>query len=157
MRFLYINVPRVVVIVIISLFFMIAGRSYFTLAQPGQDIEFSLMNSKISLGGAHASSSELIAEVQEVSALYEHYVVSTALQSMRVIDRVKRVPDVTIPTNDMTQFPSAEHSLYPDYVTKRYSQFRYTVDSDGIVDIYTAVPTTVLNLEQIEEGFKYAE
>lgn len=151
MRFLYINVPRVVLIAIISFFFIISGRSYFTFAQPEHNAEFSLMNLKASISESAALSSDLIEEVQEISALYEHYVISTALQSMRVIERVKEVPDVNTATNDMAMFPSAEHSLYPHYLTKRYSQFKYTVDCDGIVDIDTTSPTTVCHLAQLED------
>ncbi len=157
MRFLCINVPRVVLIAIFSLFFIVVGRSYFTFAQPEQGTEFSFLNSNMSVAESAVLSSNLIEEAREISALYEHYIISNALQSMRVIERVKEVPDVALATNDMAQFPSAEHSLYPHYVTKRYSQFRYTVDSDGIVDIDTASPTIVCNLEQIENCLKCIE
>ncbi|MEE9366828.1 MAG: hypothetical protein V3W44_09095 [Dehalococcoidales bacterium] len=157
MRVLFINVPRVVFIVIISLFFLIAGRSYFTYAQPDNGMEFSFMNSKMSIAEPQALSSSLIETVQDISALYEHNVISSALQAMRIIEGVKAVPAVTLATNDMASFPSAGHSLYPHYLTKRYSQFKYTVDGAGIVDIDAASPTTVCNLEQIEDSLKYIE
>ena len=150
MRLLYINVPRFVLVAIISLSFLIMGWSHFTFAQTENGMEFSFASLKMSVAERPAVSSGLIGEAQEVSALYEHYIISTALQSMRVIERVKDVPDVSMATNDMAKFPSAEHSLYPHYLTKRYSQFKYTVDSDGIVDIDTTSPTIVCNLEQIE-------
>lgn len=149
MRFLFINVPRVVLIAIFSLFCIIAGKSYFTYAQPEQGMEFSFMNAKMSIAESPAAVSSLIEEAQEISALYEHYVISTALQSMRVIEGVKEVPAISMATNDMAKFPSAEHSLYPHYLTTRYSQFKYTVDTNGIVDIDTSSPTTVCHLEQI--------
>jgi hypothetical protein len=157
MRFLYINVPRVVLLAIISFSFLLLGKSYFTFAQPDDGMEFSFMNLEISIAEAPAVSSGLIAEAQEVSALYEHYIVSTALQSMRVLERVKEVPAITRATNDMAQFPSAEHSLYPLYLTKRFSQFKYTVDYDGIVGIDTTSPNTVCHLEQIKNCLKYIE
>ena len=157
MRLLYINVPRFVLIAIISLSFLIMGRSYFTFAQTENGMEFSFASLKVSLTETPVVSSSLIEEVQEVSGLYEHYIISAALQSMRVIERVKEVPAITMATNDMTKFPSAEHSLYPHYLTKRYSQFKYTVDSDGIVDIDTTSPTIVCNLEQIENRLNNIE
>ena len=157
MRLLYINVPRFVLIAIVSLTFLIMGRSYFTFAQTDDGMEFSFASLKVSVAETPVVSSSLIEEVQEVSALYEHYIISTALQSMRVIERVKDVPDVSIATNDMANFPSAEHSLYPHYLAKRYSQFKYTADSDGIIDIDTTSPTIVCNLEQIEDSLKYIE
>jgi hypothetical protein len=133
------------------------GRSYFTLAQPDDDLELNLTNLKMSVNGSPASALGLIKEAQEVSALYEHHVVTTALQSMRVLEGVKNVPAITIATNDMASFPSAEHSLYPYYVTKRFSQYKYTVDIDGIVDINTASPTMVSDLEFVENYFKSIE
>lgn len=157
MRVLFINVPRVVFIVIISLFFLIAGRSYFTFAQPDNGMELSFMNSKMSIAESQVLSSSLIETARDVSALYEHNVISSALQAMRVLERVKAVPAVTLATNDMANFPSSEHSLYPHYLTKRYSQFKYTVSGDGIVEIDTASPTMVYNLEKIEDCLKYIE
>jgi len=157
MRVLFIHVPRVVFIVIISLFFLILGKSYFTFAQAENGMEFSFLNSKMSTAESPALSSSLIEAVQDISALYEHNVISSALQAMRVIEGVKAVPAVTLATNDMANFPSAEHSLYPHYLTKRYSQFKYTVDRDGIVGIDTASPTIVCDLEQIEDSLKYIE
>ena len=151
MRFLYVNVPRVVLIAIISFFFIIAGRSYFTFAQPDNNAEFGLLDFNAPISESKALSSDLIEEVQEISALYEHYAISTALQSMRVIEKVKEVPAVNTATNDMAMFPSAEHSLYPHYLTKRYSQFKYTVDCNGTVDIDTTSPTTVCHLAELQE------
>lgn len=157
MRILFINVPRVVFIVIISLFFLTLGKSHFTFAQTDDGMEFSFMNSKMSIAESPALSSSLIEAVQDVSALYEHNVISSALQAMRVIEGVKAVPAITLATNDMANFPSAEHSLYPHYLAKRYSQFKYTVDGDGIVGVDTASPTMVCHLEQIEDCLKYIE
>ena len=157
MRVLFINVPRVVFIVIISLFFLILGKSHFTFAQTDDSMEFSFMNSKMSIAESSALSLSLIEAAQDISALYEHNVISSALQAMRVIEGVKAVPAVTLATNDMANFPSAEHSLYPHYLAKRYSQFKYTVDGDGIVGIDAASPTMVYHLEQIEDSLKYIE
>ena len=157
MRILYINIPRVVFIVIISLSFLILGRSHFTFAQTDNGMEFSLVNSKMSITESQLLSSSLIETARDISALYEHNVISSALQAMRVLERVKAVPAVTLATNDMANFPSSEHSLYPHYITKRYSQFKYTVNGDGIVDIDTASPTTAYNLEKIEDCLKYIE
>ena len=157
MRVLYIKVPRVGFFVIISLFSLLLGSNHFIFAQPDDGMEFSFMNSKMSIAESPALSSSLIETVQDISALYEHNVISSALQAMRVIEGVKAVPAVTLATNDMANFPSAEHSLYPHYLAKRYSQFKYTVDGDGIVGIDAASPTMVYHLEQIEDSLKYIE
>ncbi|MGB2815179.1 MAG: hypothetical protein WBC75_08875 [Dehalococcoidales bacterium] len=157
MRILFIKIPRVVFIVIISLLFLILGRSYFTFAQPDNGMEFSFVHSKMSIAESQVLSSSLIETARDISALYEYNVISSALQAMRVLERVKAVPAVTLATNDMSNFPSSEHSLYPHYLTKRYSQFKYTVNGDGIVSIDTASPATVCNLEQTEDRLKYIE
>lgn len=157
MRLLYVNVPRLVLIAIISFSCLILGGSYFTLAQPEDGTELRFTNLKVSAAESPDLASGLIEQVREISALYEHHVIMTALQSMRVLEGVKDVPEVTMATNDMANFPSAEHSLYPHYVTKRFSQYQYTVDSDGIVDINTASPTVVCDLEFVENYFKSLE
>jgi hypothetical protein len=116
-----------------------------------------------SVGGASAqaesqsSLGSLIKEVREVSASYEHCVVTNALQSMRVIEGVKEVPAVTVATNDMKNFPSPEHSLYPHYLSKRFSQFAYTVNEDGIVSVDTSTATTdelLGNMVQLAEDYQ---
>ena len=156
MRFLYINVPRLVLIAIIPLF-VILGKSYFTHAQLEDGMELRFTNLKLSVTGSPSLSSSLIEQAREVSALCEHHIITTALQSMRVLEGVKSVPEITTATNDMANFPSAEHSLYPHYVTKRFSQYKYTVDSNGIVDINTATPTVVCDLEFVENYLKSIE
>jgi hypothetical protein len=103
------------------------------------------------------SLSGLLTEVREVTASYEHHVVSNALQWMRITEGVKVVRPVRVPTNDMQNFPSPEHSLYPDYLSKRYSQFAYTVNEDGIVrvDVSSATTDELLgNMVQMAESYQ---
>jgi len=116
-----------------------------------------------SLGGSLAraepdtSLAGLLTEVREVSAAYEHHVVSNALQWMRITEGVKEVRPVTAATNDMQNFPSPEHGLYPHYLSKRFSQFAYTVDKDGIVRVDASFATTdeVLgNMVQLAEAYQ---
>ncbi|MFC1874511.1 hypothetical protein ACFLYX_04335, partial [Chloroflexota bacterium] len=85
---------------------------------------------------------ELLNSTREVTASAELNIVSTALQSMRVDRSLKTVPSVVTPSNDMGSFPSGEFSLYPAYLDKRHSQFRYTVNSRGIVTVDTSWATT---------------
>ena len=155
MRILVINIPRVVFIIIISLFLLILGKSHFTFAHSDNRLEFDLLNTKVSIAESQILPLEMIETAMDVSALYEHNVVSSALQAMRILEGVKTVPSVTLATNDMSNFPSPEHSLYPHYLTKRYSQFKYTVNGEGIVGIDTSSPATVFNLEEIMGSLKY--
>ena len=64
---------------------------------------------------------------------------------------MERVPLVTMSTNNMTCFPSREYCLFPDYLDKKFSQFKYTVDSKGIVSGDTSWVTTDAFLEKIKQ------
>jgi len=156
MRLLIKNTERIILIVIITLF-IVAGRSSFTFAKPENIREFSFMGITMTMAEAPTISSSLIKEVREVSATYEHHIVSTALQTMRVTEGVKEVPAVTASTNDMGSFPSPKHCLYPDYLVKRFSQFEYTVSSDGIISVDTSMATTEDQLDEIEQWLEQLE
>lgn len=157
MRLVINNAERIILIAIISLIFIVAGRSSFTFAKQEPDLEFSFMGMTRTVAKAPSVSSSLIKEVCAVSATYEHGIVSTALQLMRVTEGVKAVPAVTVSTNDMANFPSPKHSLYPDYLVKRFSQFKYTVNSNGIVSIDSSVITPGAQLDKIEQWLERLE
>jgi hypothetical protein len=98
-----------------------------------------------------AGAIELIEGARGISANQERKIVSTALQSMRVNDSVKVVPAVTVPINDMALFPSSEYCLFPDYIESRFSQFRYTVDSNGTVVVDTSRASTDSFIDNIKK------
>jgi len=85
---------------------------------------------------------EILSVSREVAASSEYNTISTALQSMRIDEGLRVVPSVVIPVNDMAFFPSRECSLFPEYLDRRYSQFRYTVNSKGIMAVDTSWATT---------------
>ncbi len=89
------------------------------------------------LTGAPTGPGSLLEDVQAMVAQYERSVVTESLQWMRIMERMPDVPPVTEPTNDMALFPTPQNSLFPDYLTWKYSQFKYTVDENGIVSIQT--------------------
>ncbi len=91
---------------------------------------------------ASAGIVELLNSSREVAASSELKIISTALQSMRVDESLKLVPSAVTSTNDMEFFPSREFCLYPDYIDRRYSQFKYTVTSKGIVTVDTSWAVT---------------
>jgi hypothetical protein len=93
------------------------------------------------LSGAPLNPVELLDDVQEIAAQYERSVVSESLMAMRVLERVRYVPPVTEPTNNMAYFPSYQYPLFPEYLNWKYSQFEYTVDEHGIIYTGTAGPT----------------
>ncbi|MBN1644127.1 MAG: hypothetical protein JW856_04850 [Dehalococcoidales bacterium] len=118
---------------------MLSGTS-FAMAQPSHVMAQPFKGMAITLLEISSGAIELIDEARGTAAEYEHSIVQTAVQSMRIVESVAEVPVVTTPTNDMSIFPSPEHPLFPAYLDKQYSQFGYTTDDCGnaIVDPTTA-------------------
>lgn len=93
---------------------------------------------------------DIIDDVRGIAAGYERQTVSSALQAMRVVDGISQVTPVSVPTNDMSGYPSAATPLYPEYLDRRYSQFNYTVSVDGNVTVDTSVATTAAFVERVK-------
>lgn len=130
---------------------LIAG-SALAFAQPGHVLAAPFKDVAASIAEVSSVAAvRLIEEVRGVVALFERNVVSTAVQAMRITEDLRVLPAVTVPTNDMSRFPSAEHCLFPHYLDKRFSQFRYTLDGDGIVAVDKSTATTDAFLKRIGE------
>jgi hypothetical protein len=127
------------------------------LARPESALVVPFRGVAAAVAETSAGAISLIEEVRVVAASFEHSVVSTAVQSMRITERLATLSPVSTPTNDMAYFPSEEYSLFPDYLDRRYSQFKYTVDSRGIVTVDTAGAVTDALLAKIEEVLKRLE
>ena len=69
---------------------------------------------------------------------------------MKVNEDLDVIPDVDTPTNDMACFPSTECHLYPGYLDSRYSQFKYWIDDNGIVQVDVSTATTDAFLKRIK-------
>ncbi|MFQ5996231.1 MAG: hypothetical protein ACE5KP_01215 [Dehalococcoidales bacterium] len=151
------NAERIIVIAIISFIFFGANGGSFTFAKPEYVLGIPFEGKTVTIAGQPTVSLSVIREVREVSATYEHHTVATALQLMRVTEGVKEVPVVTVSTNDMGSFPSSKHSLYPNYLAKRFSLFKYIVNSEGIVSIDAPAATTEAQLEKIEKWLERLE
>ena len=145
---------RPIAIAIVSLLLMIVGGGSFAFANPEHVLATPFRGVAAIMGEASYAAIGLIEEIHGVVATYERSIVSTALQSMRVTEGLRVVPAVTVPTNDMAYFPSPKHCLFPDYLDKRFSQFKYTVDSNGILSIDTSGATTDAFLKKIEARLK---
>ena len=144
------SVQRVAVIASILLFLIIAqgapivfAKQENTLVTPLEGIATTIMN-------ASYEAVSLIEDSRRLVAVYERNIVSTALQSMRTVEDLKEISPVLVPTNDMARFPSVEQPLFPEYVDKRYSQFKYTLDSNGSIGVATS-NFTDMNLYTIIE------
>ncbi len=142
------KVLRVAAIVLLSIF---VGGTSFAFANPEHVLAAPFRGVAVMVSEAVVDAVELIEVVRGVGATSERRIVSTALQSMRVQESIKIVPIVTVPTNDMAWFPSQECCLFPDYLEKRFSQFRYTVSSEGNVTVDTSWATTDGYIEHIKQ------
>jgi len=151
------KVLRVVAIVLLSIF---VGGTSFAFVNPEHVLAAPFRGVAITVSETIVSAVEFIEVVRGVGATSERKIVSTALQSMRVQESMKIVPSVTTPTNDMACFPSQEYCLFPDYLDKRFSQFRYTANSKGIVPVDTSWAATdafIENIKQLIERLEWAK
>jgi len=141
---------RAVLIAAISLILIFVGGTSFASVKPEHPLATPFKSEAITVLETSSEAIDLIDDISRVVATYERNIVSTMLQSMRVIEGSREVPPLIVPTNDMARFPSAEYPLFPEYVEKRFSQFKYTVDNNGIVSVDASGATTDAFLEKIE-------
>jgi hypothetical protein len=127
----------------------ITGTS-LAFAKPDSAFAAPFRGTAVTVARVASGAIGLIEDVRSIGASSERQVVSTSLQLMRISEDVRLLNPVVEPTNDMAHFPSREHSLFPTYLDRRYSQFRYTVDEYGIVTVHTESATTDPILEKIE-------
>lgn len=144
-------VQQVVVIAVISLLVIVTGGSSFAFAQPENTLATPFKGVAIAVAETSSNIINLIEDIRGVVASYERNIIATSLQSMRILEGVREVAPVTVPTNDMASFPSPQHPLYPEYLDRRHSQFKYTVDSAGAVEVDTSGATTDALLRKIEQ------
>ncbi|MFC2067211.1 DnaJ domain-containing protein [Chloroflexota bacterium] len=144
-------VKRAIPIAVIVLLAIIFTGTSFALAKPESAIAAPFRGPAIVVAKASPRIVSLIENIRGLVASFERKVIYTAAQSMIVDKRLDVIPEVGVPTNDMTIFPSLDCCLFPDYVDKRYSQFRYTIDRKGIVTVDTSTATTDEFLEKIDQ------
>jgi len=144
-------------VVVLLLLILISGTT-FAFAQPKHAFASPFKGIAIALTDTSYDAVGLIENVRYVVAGYERNIISTALQSMKVTEDLDTIPEVSVPTNDMACFPSAEHRLFPDYLDSRFSQFKYTIDYYGIVQVDTSGATTDAFLKRINKLlYRFAE
>ncbi|MDP2920662.1 MAG: hypothetical protein Q8O43_10665 [Dehalococcoidia bacterium] len=136
---------------IIAVFSIGTAGICFAIAQPSNVMASPFKGAAVLTLEASSSAIGLIEDIRGVAAGYEHSIIQTSVQSMRIIDGVKDIPSVTTPTNDMAYFPSREHPLFPEFLDRRYSQFKYTLDNYGNVMVDTSTATTDNLLKRIKQ------
>jgi len=146
-------VQRVALIAAVLLLLVIAQGASLAFAKPEHTLATPLQDIATTIMDASSEAINLIEDIKRLVAPYERNIISTALHSMRSVEGLSEVPPITIPTNDMTCFPSTEHPLFPEYVDKRFSQFDYTVDSNGIISVHTSDMTGRNLIVKIEQLF----
>ncbi len=144
-------VQRATLAAVIPLLFIIFGVASFTVINPASALAAPLKSVVAAVTQASSESVRLIEEARAVVASYERNIISQSLHSMRVIRNLSEVPPITVSTNDMANFPAPEYPLFPDYLDRRFSQFNYTVNSKGIIDIDTSSATTDFFLKKIDQ------
>lgn len=137
--------------VLVVLFSVLLGGTSLAFTKPEHALAAPFRGLTITLTRTSAGAIGLIYDVRGRIATFERQVVSTALQLMIIEEGLKEIPSVTVSTNDMTRFPSREHALFPDYLDKRFSQFKYTVDSKGIISVDTSWAITDAFLDKIKQ------
>lgn len=142
----------IVVIVLVA-----SAGSSLALARPESALARPFRGVAIAIAETTAGAIGLIEEVRGVAADFERAVISQSVQAMRVTEGVKVVPAVAMSTNDMSIFPSKEHCLFPEYVDRRHSQFKYTVDSKGIVTVDSSWAITDALLAKIKDLLRRLE
>ncbi|MFC1919075.1 hypothetical protein ACFLWW_03800 [Chloroflexota bacterium] len=134
-RGLFSVVKQAIVMAVFSVFMITTVGTSVTFAKANPVPADPFQEAAMPASWASAEIDKLLERVKGTIGTYEHSVVSESVQSMRVIEGLRDVPPVTVPTSDMKTFPTPQHSLFPGYLAKRYSQFRYTVSRDGIVSV----------------------
>ncbi len=142
---------QVVLAVVIALLLTLLGGTSLAIAKPEHAMATPFKGIAIILTKTSAGAIGLIEDVRGIAAMHERSIVSTALQSLRVDQQLKEITPMVVSTNDMAQFPSPVHPLFPDYLETRFSQFKYTVDSNGSVSVDTSWATTDALLEKIKQ------
>jgi len=128
----------------------VSGTS-LAFAKPDHALAAPFRGTAVTIAQITAGAINLIEDVRAVAATSERQIISTAIQLMRIDEGVKDVSPVTVPTNDMSRFPSPDNSLYPDYVDRSLSQFKYTVDEHGIITVHTELASTDQFLDKIKQ------
>lgn len=141
----------------IALLVFIFSGTTLAFAKPGYPLAAPFKGVAVTLAKTTGGAIGLLEDIRGAIASYERGVVSTAVQSMRVMDGLKDVQPVTTSTNDMSRFPSPEHPLFPDFLDRQFSQFKYTVNSKGIVDVDTSGATTDALLEKLRQVIERLE
>ncbi|MFC2056466.1 hypothetical protein ACFLTO_02720 [Chloroflexota bacterium] len=142
---------RAIIAAVLALALILLGGTSFVFAKPTYAIAAPFKGIAVTITDTSAAAVSLIENIRGVVAIYERNIVSSALQSMQVIEGLKEMRPVTVSTNDMACFPSPEDCLFPHYLDKRFSQFKYTVDSSGIVSVDTSGATTDVFLERTRQ------
>ena len=142
--------PAVLAVAVLLLLVFFSGTA-LAFTQPEHALARPFKGMAITLTETGYGAVGLIENVRYIVSGYERNIVSTALQSMKVTEDLDAVPEVNVPTNDMSCFPSAECHLYPGYLDSRYSQFKYYVDNNGIVQVDVSGATTDAFLKRIKQ------
>lgn len=143
--------------IIVALLPVFLGGTSFAFANPEHLLATPFRGIAVTLAKTSAGAIGLVEDIRGIAATHERSVVTTAFQTMRIDTDSQLIPRVLVSTNDMAAFPSPEYSLYPEYLETRFSQFRYTVDSNGVVRVDVSWATTDAFLGNVKLWLDKAE
>jgi hypothetical protein len=139
-----------IISILVVVLFLCAGTS-FALAQPEHPIAQTLREPPLFILRLSDNAISLIEGTRDVTAKYERTIIQSSVSSMRVMENIQGIAPVASPTSDMSYFPSPDHPLFPTYLDRRYSQFKYILDEYGNVAVDTTIASTDSLLDKIEK------
>lgn len=130
---------------------VVAGGTSLAFAKPDNSLSVPFRGIAVSLARVSCGALDILVDIRSIAANQERSVIATAFQAMRLDDNLKFVTPLNQPTSDMAAFPAREHPLYPEYIETRFSQFRYTVDEYGVVNVDPSLAETDAVLEKLKQ------
>ncbi len=144
-----VELRRVIIILAAAAVLAVFSGTSFAMAQPSNEISKIFKYPAIFTLRTGHHIIELFEVVRATAANYERNIIQTAVNSMRVIDNIEVIRPTTEYTNDMAAFPSLQNPVFPQYLDKRFSQYRYTINEFGILEVDASTATTARLLRNI--------
>ncbi|MFC1872781.1 DnaJ domain-containing protein [Chloroflexota bacterium] len=138
------------------LLFLLTSTS-FTIAKPADPVAQALNEPALWILRQTSDAFSLIEKSRAVAADSERSIVQSSINAMRMVEDVGNISPVTILNNDMSCFPSENYPLFPQYLDRQHSQFRYTIDENGNITVDASTATTDNLLEIIGQSIAQLE
>ena len=142
---------------VILLLLVGAGGTFLAMTKPASALATPFKGVATIVLEISSETTKLIDLAFTGVAEHERSTVVSMLNWMKGTRDLKEIPPVTVATNDMASFPSPEHPLFPEYVDKRFTQFKYTIDNNGVVIVDRSETMTRAIIKKIEQLLQQIE